>query len=181
MLSNLPLHPAIVHLPLGLAFVAPVVAVILLGLALAGKLARTHVLIAVVLQVVLVASAMVALQTGEGAEDRAERVVNERFIEEHEHRAQTFTVVAAATLASMLGALALAGRPMGARAAIALTLAMTVGVAGLAVRTGHAGGELVYVHGAAAAWTGSAFATKGTAAAPTSNAKGVNHEEDEDD
>ncbi len=181
MLSNLPLHPAIVHLPLGLAFVAPVVAVILLGLALGGKLARTHVLIAVALQFILVASAVVALQTGEQAEDRAERVVNERFIEEHEHRAQAFTIVAGATLAVFLGALALANRPGSARVALAIAVAMTLGVAGFGMRAGHAGGELVYVHGAASAWSGSASATKGSPAAPAGIAKAGNGEEDEDD
>lgn len=181
MLSNLPLHPAIVHLPLGLAFVAPVVAAILLSLALAGKLARTHVIIAVALQAILVASAVAALQTGEGAEDRAERVVNERYIEAHEDRAQAFTVVAAVTLAIMLGAFALAGRQVAARAVLALALAMTVGVAGLAVRTGHAGGELVYVHGAASAWSNAAKASPGAALPPGVKGGAASGDEDEDD
>lgn len=181
MLSNLPLHPAIVHLPLGLAFFAPVVAAILLGFALAGKLARTHVLIAIALQAVLVVSAVAALQTGEGAEDRAERVVNEQYIETHEHRAQTFTVFAGLTLAAMLVALAVANLGAAAKAALAVTLAMTLVGTGLAVRTGHAGGELVYVHGAASAWSTSAKTSPGAPPPANANGGGKGGEEDEDD
>ncbi len=181
MLSNLPLHPAIVHLPLGLAFFAPVAVTILLGLALGGKLSRSHVLIAIALQAVLVVSAVAALQTGEGAEDRAERVVNEQYIKTHEHRAQTFTAFAGATLAAMLVALAVANRGAAAKAALAVTLAMTVVGTGFAARTGHAGGELVYVHGAASAWSNSAKTSPG--APPPTNAIGGGEvgEEDEDD
>jgi len=145
-----PLHPVFVHLPLGLAVVMPLVAGFLLLAWWRDWLPRRSWWIAVGLQALLVAGGVAALQTGEADEEAVERVVSERAIESHEEAAELFVWAAGAVL--VLGSAAgLLSREAPARLLAAGTVAGTLAVLGLGVVTGHRGGELVYVHGAAAA------------------------------
>ena len=164
-MPTVPLHPALVHVPLGLAFILPLVAA---GIAFAlwkGLLPRRSWLVLVVLQAVLVAGGAAALRTGEQEEDRVERVVGEAVLHEHEEAAEVFLWGAAIVLA---GAAAVLVLPARAAAAGAFTvLAGTLVVTALAVRTGQAGGELVYRHGAASAY---GAAPSGAVALPASGA-----------
>jgi hypothetical protein len=149
-MSTLPLHPALVHVPLGLAFALPPIAA---GLAVAiwrGRLPRASFGALVGLQVILVGAGLVAMQLGERDEGRVRHVVAERLVEAHEERAEAFVWAAGAVLA---GAVAVLVVPAGAAPALAAAVAAgTLGVAALGVAAGSAGGELVYRHGAAAAY-----------------------------
>jgi uncharacterized membrane protein len=151
-MSTPPLHPAIVHLPLGLALVLPLVA---LGLTLAlwrGRWPLGVWSIVVGLQLLTVGGGMMAMRTGDQEEHQVERVVPESLIEEHEERAKAFMGGSFAVLVLSIGVLVARNRPAVARG---LGVATTVGslvVAGLGMSAGKAGGELVYVHGAAAAY-----------------------------
>lgn len=149
-MSTLPLHPALVHVPLGLAFAIPLVAI---GLAVAlwrGKLPRSAFAVLVGLQAILVGAGIVAMQLGERDEHPVERVVPERLIEAHEERAEAFVWAAGVVLA---GAAAVLVVPAGAASAVAAVVtAATLGVAALGFAAGKAGGELVYRHGAATAF-----------------------------
>jgi uncharacterized membrane protein len=149
-MPNVPLHPALVHLPIGLALAAPAL-VVGLGFAIArGALPRRAWWVAVGLQVLLVAGGIAAAQFGDREEKRVARVVPESLIHEHEERAELFLWSAAIGVGALTAAgLLLARRPRGA---IALAAAATVATAGLALYTGKAGGALVYDHGAASAW-----------------------------
>jgi hypothetical protein len=114
-------------------------------------------MVVVALQALLLGSALVAIKTGGAEEDRVERVVQERVLRQHEESAEQFAWASGATLA--LAALVLVLRRSAAsRAATVGVVVATVVVAGLGFRVGHAGGELVYTHGAA-----SAYATPGQA------------------
>jgi len=147
---TVPLHPALVHVPLGLAFVLPFVA---LGIGLAlwrGLVTRRTWLVVVALQAFLFAGGAVALKTGEREEKRVERVVGERAVHQHEEAAEEFLWAAGIVLAVASAALAV---PVRSSAIIAATTAGTFLVAGLAYRAGKAGGELVYARGAAAAYS----------------------------
>lgn len=147
-MSPLPLHPAIVHIPLGLAFVMPLLALGLTWATWRGHLPRRAFAAVVALQLLVGLAGVAALQTGEAEEDRVERVVRESLIEAHEEAAQAFTV--AAFMAAALGLLVLLLKSERAsRAAAAVTTVATLGVAGLGVQAGKRGGELVYRHGAA--------------------------------
>lgn len=144
-----PLHPAVVHLPIALAILIPVLAV--LGTVLIHKryFAPETWMVVVFLQALLVASSWLAIETGEEQEDRVERVVAERHIERHEAAAERFTVLAGISLlagaAGLLPArLGRIGRSVGALA--------TLGVLAAGISVGHSGGELVYKHGAASAF-----------------------------
>ena len=145
-------HPKIVHVPMALGILMPLIAG---GIAVAWWrkwLPPRAWILTIALQAVLVASGVAAMQSGEVDEDRVERVVPERFVEEHEEVAEVFVWASAACFALMLSALVTAGRAPGLPLAAAAA-AGTLLVLGLGYRTGEAGGALVYEHGAAAAYT----------------------------
>ncbi len=112
---------------------------------------RTWVLV-VAAQAALVVSGLVSMRTGEADEERVERLVPESVIEAHEEAAEAFVWGSGIVLA--LGLLPfLLKRPGAARVAGLGVVAGTVVVLVLGFRVGEAGGELVYRHGAAAAFT----------------------------
>jgi uncharacterized membrane protein len=145
-------HPKLVHVPIALAILMPLVAGGLLLAWWSKWLPGRTWVIAVALQAVLVGSGVLALRSGEVEEERVERVVAERLIEEHEEAAEGFVWASGAVLAVMLLGLALSARRAGPVAATAATFG-TLLVLGLGYRTGQAGGDLVYRHGAARAYS----------------------------
>lgn len=151
-MSALFFHPKVVHLPIALAVLMPLVSGGLLAAWWADVLPRRSWMVAVALQLVLVASSVVALRSGEREEDRVERVVAEKVIEAHEEAAEAFTWAAGAILFLHIAAAAVR-RETTARAAAAVAVAGTLVVLFLGYRTGEAGGRLVYEHGAASAYT----------------------------
>lgn len=141
---TVPLHPAIVHVPVALAVVVPLVAAGVLLAVWRGWLDRRAWAIVVALQLAGFAGALLALRTGLGEGERFEKIA-EAAIERHEEAAEAFTVAAGVTLALAAGALVF--RPARAlRMLAAATVAAGVTAGALAVRAGHAGGELVFVH-----------------------------------
>ena len=150
-MDSLLFHPKLVHVPIALAVLMPLVAS---GLALAWWrkwLPWRGWLVAVALQVVLLGSSVLALRSGDAQADRVESVVPETFIEEHEEAAEAFTWATSGALALMLGAALLRSRKIALPLA-ALATAGTLVVTGLGYRVGEAGGKLVYQHGAARAY-----------------------------
>ncbi len=144
-----PLHPAVVHLPIALAVLIPGCALLVLALVWR-RVCRPSAWAAIVLlQALLVGSSWVALETGEREEDRAERFVAERHIEAHEEAAEQFMLLAGLGLV-VLGAGLLPGSAGAFARAAGVVAALGVLAAGVAV--GHSGGDLVYKHGAAAAY-----------------------------
>lgn len=144
-----PLHPAVVHLPLALAALLPLLT--LLGAVAVARawLPRRSWAAILLLHALLLGSAWAAHETGEREEERAERVVAEEHIEEHEERADV--LLATAALAAAISAAGLLGGQAGALARAACVL-VSLAVMGAAIRVGHSGGELVYHHGAASAY-----------------------------
>jgi uncharacterized membrane protein len=147
-----PLHPAVVHFPIVLAVLLPILCAAALLAIRTGTLRPTHAwLVPALLSIGLLASALVARQTGEAEEDRVERVVPEAAIHEHEEAAEWFVytavVVTIITLAGMLR-----GRAGGALRVAALIGSLVV--AGAVIRTAFFGGALVWEHDAPAAYQG---------------------------
>ena len=150
-MTSLPLHPAIVHLPLGLAFVMPLLAVGFAWALWKGRAWPRAWVSIVALQAVLLGAGVFAMRTGEQEEERVERVVPDAALEQHEEYAEQFVWAIGVTL--VLATLVLASRkPAIAHALTLATVAGTLVVAGAAIRVGHAGGRLVYVHNAGAAY-----------------------------
>jgi len=158
-------HPKLVHVPMALGVLMPLVAGGLLLAWWRNWLPRRGWLLAVVLQGILVGSGLLALQTGEAEEARVERVVAERAIEAHEEAAQVFVGASGAVLAVMSLAATLGRRRPGLPLAAIATLGTCV-VFGLGWRTGQAGGSLVYEQGAALAYTAGPGTPTPTARAP---------------
>jgi uncharacterized membrane protein len=177
-LSSLPLHPAIVHIPMGLAFILPALA-LGFGWALWTGRVRPRAWLAIVaLQAALVGAGWLAMNTGEREEDRVERVVPSAAISTHEAYAEQFVWAAGGTflLAALVPVLR---RP---RLAGAVALASVVGtfvVAGMAIRVGHAGGQLVYTHNAGSAYVSASRAAPDTARPDPSEPR--RHRDDDDD
>ena len=144
-------HPKVVHLPIALGVLMPLVSG---GLMLAwwrAWLPARAWFVAVALQAVLVASGFAALWTGGAEEERVEELVPEGALEAHEEAAQLYVAGAALVLGLMGLALGLPSKRAGLTLATASALGSLV-VLGLGVRTGEAGGALVYRHGAAQAY-----------------------------
>ena len=155
MLPN-PLHPAIVHFPIVLMFLLPISAAGALWAIRRGARHTRAWAIPVAVAAALTLSSWAAVETGEQQEDRVEKVVADSVVEQHAESAEAFLAFTAATLVLMAAGL------MRNRAGSAIRVTATVAALGLIVagaRVGHSGGELVYTHGAAAA-----FATSGSAA-----------------
>lgn len=145
-----PLHPAVVHFPIVFAFLAPFVAAALLWAIQSGRLTRSVWVWAVVLQAALMTTGWLAAEAGEGEEERVERVVAEEHIEGHEEAAERF--LALAGLALVIAFAGVLRDPIGG---VARALTVVAGAAALAAAAaaGHSGGELVYRHGAALAYS----------------------------
>ena len=92
-------------------------------------------------------SALVAVQLGEADEEKVEKVISEKVIEEHEEAGELIP-----WLAGTLFLVSLAGFSVkySKRAQLALIVLSLVAVVPL-INAGHTGGELVYEHGASIA------------------------------
>lgn len=155
---DLPLHPKVVHLPIALAMLMPLLSGGLFLAWIREWLPRRAWWIVVCIQALNVASGFAALASAEGDEHVVERVVSEALIHAHEEAGQGFV---ATSVAVMLCAL-FAGwvkRENLARALAGLTIVGSLVALALGVRAGHMGGELVYRHGGAAAFAGGAAAS----------------------
>jgi uncharacterized membrane protein len=144
-----PLHPAVVHLPIALTILLPLFAIGALVAISRGARPTAVWGTTTALAVLLAASAWVSIETGEGQEDRVERIVGERPLETHEEAAEAFLLIAGGMVG--LSALGLARGKIGHGARIAGVVGTFV-VAGAGWNVGHSGGALVYQHGAASAY-----------------------------
>jgi hypothetical protein len=103
----------------------------------------------------LTLSSWVAVETGEGEEEKVEPVVAEASLHRHEEAGERFLLLSGVLLVITAAGL-LRGVP-----GQAARLGATVGALGLVVlgaQVGHSGGNLVFREGAASAYTGGASA-----------------------
>jgi uncharacterized membrane protein len=148
-----PLHPAVVHFPIVLVVLLPIVALISLVLIRRGASPRKAWIPVIALAVGLMGASWVAIQTGEREEEAVERVVGDRPIHEHEEAAELFLSLTAG-MALLMAVGFTAGLPGRIARPVATAGAVLLVAAGYQV--GHTGGDLVYEHGA-----GSAYASVG--------------------
>jgi uncharacterized membrane protein len=144
-----PIHPSIVHFPIVLTALLPLLVAGAFLLARKGTPIRTAWLGVTTAAALLAGSAWLAVETGEQQEERVENVVGDQPLGTHEERATLFLYLAAGTLAVTLAGLA-RGRAGQLGRAAATAAALVLLPAGYLV--GHSGGELVYKYGAAQAY-----------------------------
>jgi uncharacterized membrane protein len=150
-MESLFFHPKVVHIPMALAVLMPLIAGFMLLAWWRNWFSQKVWLLAVAMQAILVVSAFVALRTGEAEEHKVEKVVPHDAIEHHEHAAQRFFLASAGSLVLMAAAAALQKKRVGLPLAAASVLATGV-VLALGISAGHDGGNLVYQHNAGAAY-----------------------------
>ena len=150
-MTSIPLHPALVHVPLGLALVLPARAIGFTWALWKRALRPSFWLAIVLLQAVLLGAGLAALKTGQHEEERVESVVPKTALETHEELAEQFLWVTGITLA-MAAIVLVVRHPRTMQAFTAATVLGSLLAAGAALRVGHAGGQLVYVHNAGAAY-----------------------------
>lgn len=168
-----PLHPAVVHFPIVLAFLLPIFALGALWAIRRGAKPTRAWAIPVALALALTASGWLALETGEAQEDRVEGVVGEALLHEHEEAGELFLVLSGLVL--IVAGAGLAGGTVGSAARLLATSgSLAVLVAGFVV--GKAGGELVYKHGAAQPYVTAAASDVAGPARPERT-----HDEDNED
>ena len=174
MLPN-PLHPAVVHFPIVLAFLLPLFAVgAMIAIRKGARPLRAWSL-PLAVGAALTLSSWVAVETGEDQDERVERVVAEQPLETHEERAELFLTLSGVVL--LVSAAGLARGVIGRAGRITATAgAFALVVAGAMV--GHSGGELVYRHGAASAYAPNPAGA--SAVAPASANDRVANRNDED-
>jgi uncharacterized membrane protein len=170
-----PLHPAIVHFPVALAFIVPLMIVLAMILLRRGSTISAAWFPVLALATMMFFGTLIAKNTGEEEEDAVEEVVSRSVIHDHEETAELFTILAGILLALSVAAFLPAKWGKMARYG---TLAMSIAVSVAAYRTGHSGGELVYEHGAASAYTG---ALPGSETAAPAREEATRAEEDDDD
>lgn len=175
MLPN-PLHPAVVHFPVVLAFLLPLFAVGAFWAIRRGARARRAWAIPVAVSAALAASAWAAVETGESQDERVERVVAEQPLSAHEEMAETFLWASAAI--TVVAAIGLVGGIAG-RAARVATAVGSLGLVAGAAWVGHSGGQLVYRYGAASAYTTTSAGDVTSAATPTAARAAGRREADE--
>ena len=155
MLPN-PLHPAIVHFPLVLAFLLPISAVTAAWTIRKGSRVTRAWLVPLAIAAALSLTSWLAVETGENQDERVEQIVAEQPLETHEEAAEHF-LTASIVVLLITGAGMVKGRAGGvARYA---SLAVAIALVGGAAYVGHTGGQLVYKHGAASAYATPATTT----------------------
>jgi uncharacterized membrane protein len=137
---NILFHPAVVHLPIGLALVLPLIAIWIFWRH------RAAWSLVVLLLLLMAGAAQLAMFTGEGIEDSFKQEhpqpAAKAGLHEHEERAEALAQLAIAGLLVSAGGLWV---PIRFRRYLQLTTLCLVLILALqAVRTGHAGGELVW-------------------------------------
>jgi len=177
-----PLHPAVVHFPIVLAFLVPIFAIGAIVMIRRGAQARRAWSIPLVGAAALALSAWVAVETGEGQGERVERVVGERALDGHEEMAEMF--LTGSVILVLISAAGLAPGAIGKSARVLTAAGAVLLVAG-AARVGHSGGQLVYQHGAASVYAGGGNATPsaeqagGEVTTPDANRSGRDRDDDD--
>lgn len=139
-----PLHPAIVHFPIVFMTLFPLALIGAWWAIRRGTAPNRAWLLPVATAAALAASAWAALETGEQDEERAEKVVGEQLLEQHEEAAELFLTLAIGGL--VLTAAGLARGPVGKVARVASGVAAVVLVLA-GYRVGHSGGQVAYGNG----------------------------------
>lgn len=147
---GLPLHPLVVHFPIVFSVLLPIATLLALRIIRKGTAPRKAWAMPVALAAALTLSAFAATQTGKREEERVERVVAESAIEGHEEAGERFLVLSGVLL--VVAGAGFAPRAFGAAARL-VTAVGALGLLAAGVQVGHSGGELVYRHGAASAYT----------------------------
>ncbi len=165
-------HAAIVHVPLGLAVVMPLLAGALTLAIWRRRLPRSAFAIVTVLQLAVVGAGLLAIRLGNADAETTEQVAPEQAVDAHEDAAEAFVWIAAGVLVAAAVALVVPARRVPAMGA--LVTAGALAAAALGVSAGAKGGQLVHGDGVGVPRLA---ASSATAAAPAKHGRG--HQDDD--
>lgn len=145
----MPLHPAIVHLPLALTILLPILVLVFAWAIKSGKMSKELWLVIVGIQLLITGTGYLALETGETDEEKVAAIVSKKIVHEHEEAAEIFVGTTVISLASGVVAFFLQpGFQEKARIAVIFLSLLPVF---FGWQAGKLGGEIVYRHGGASA------------------------------
>lgn len=144
----LPLHAGLVHLPLGLAFLLPLLALGVLFAMSRAWLPRSAWVGVVLISALTLGVAVSAKRAGEQEADRLAAALPAAALDAHDRAADLF-IVSLAVLTALAGGVLFVRRELPFRLGAAVVSVAYFAALGLGFRTGRLGGELVYVHRAA--------------------------------
>lgn len=143
----MPLHPMMVHLPLGLALILPVIILTFMILIRLKKISDSMWIMIMSLQAFLVAIGHLTIATGENEEDLVRTIIDRKIVSMHELDAEMFVgSVVIGLVISVMGYFANKKYQFKSQVAV---LAISIITILLAVNVGRSGAALVYKHGAA--------------------------------
>lgn len=172
-----PLHPAVVHFPIVLALLLPIIAVWALVALRRSERSWALWMPVVVAGALLFGSSLLAKETGEDQEERVEHVVAESVIHEHEEWAERMVVASGVVFVLLLAGL-IPGKIGNVGRWVSLVAAVVA--MGVVTQVGGTGGELAYKHGAASAYVDGGGAGAGEEV-PGTVRRDREHEDDDDD
>lgn len=142
---NLPLHPLIVHFPIVLGVLLPFAGLVLWWSIKKEWVPQKAWAVVTALALVYSVSAVVTVELGERDEDKVEKVVSERVIEEHEEAGEMIPWVAGSLFLISFAGLLIKRSHHARMAVVVLSLVAIIPL----IDAGHTGGKLVYQYGAA--------------------------------
>ena len=175
---DLPLHPIAAHFPIVLGVILPVVALLIWWAIRKEYLQQKAWILVVFLALAYGVSSFVAVELGEEDEDKVEKVVSEKVIEEHEEAGELIPWIASGLFLISLAGFVPKNSNRFRLALVVLSLTAIIPLA----NTGHTGGKLVYQYGAANAHlSGEYKALVGSGQFYAENRKAEDHEKEDDD
>ena len=142
---NLPLHPLVVHFPIVLGVLLPFAGLVLWWSIKKEWVPQKAWAVVTALALVYSVSAVVTVELGERDEDKVEKVVSERVIEEHEEAGEMIPWVAGSLFLISFAGLLIKRSHHARMAVVVLSLVAIIPL----IDAGHTGGKLVYQYGAA--------------------------------
>ena len=143
--QTLPLHPKLVHVPMALCILMPMLAMLIWFGIRRGWFTPRAWLIAAFLQGACFVGSIAALKSGEDDGEKVEGYASEDALETHEQRAYWFVYIAGANLALCGAAFLLQNQRSRQQILGAVAIAGLFGGSYAGYRVGDAGGRLVYV------------------------------------
>lgn len=151
---QVPFHALIVHFPLALSVILPVLMLVFILMIKKNKMSHHAWLIILGLQFATTITGYIAMDAGENEEDLVEKIVDKRIIHEHEEAAEVFVGSTVVVLVLSLAAFFLR-KEVQFPVYLGVCFLSLISVY-LGYKTGSLGGELVYRYGAAGAYSSNA-------------------------
>ena len=147
---QVPFHPVMVHFPIALAFILPILILVFAFMIKSQKMTHQAWLVIIGLQVMTTVTGYVALDSGEKEEHQVATVLDKKHIHHHEESAEIF--VGSTVLALVISIAAFFLRKEIQFYVHLSVCIVTIISCFLVYKTGSSGGELVYRYGAANAY-----------------------------